>query len=201
MIAVQAPGYFLPINQLALIFHCGKVQWETQRNYIKQSYRNRAHITDANGEQALVVPVQHPVWQQSFSGIKFLDGNTWKKKQFKALKTAYNKSPFFEWAEPDLHLFFEKEFDYLVDLNRESFNLLCRWFGKKPEEVFSGPSDEIIFTESYPDKKSQWEYPQVFGERCGFRGNLSALDLFFNCGRAGNEYLEKRATELLMAHQ
>jgi hypothetical protein len=197
MIAVQAPGYFLPINQLALIFHCEKVHWQIQRYYLKQSYRNRAVITDANGEHALVVPVRHPVWQQSFSTVKFLEDPAWKKKQLKALKTAYNKSPFFEWAEPDLKIFFDKEFDSLVDLNLASFELLCRWFGKNPEEILHPREEEILLTEPFQEHSSRWDYHQVFGDKCGFRANLSALDLFFNCGRAGNEYLEKRANELL----
>jgi hypothetical protein len=201
MIAVQAPAYFLPVDQLALIFHCGKVHWQINDFYIKQSYRNRAIICDANGEHALVVPVQHPVWEQAFSSIKYVDGKDWKKKQLKALKTAYNKSPFYEWAEPDLLHFFEQEFNSLVALNFASFDLLCRWFGKKIEVVDSFSELEIVKTEALKRQASQVEYHQVFQERCGFRANLSALDLFFNCGRTGNDYLEKRANELLSSNQ
>lgn len=201
MIAVQAPGYFLPADHLSLIFFCGRVHWLTDEYYIKQSFRNRAIICDSNGDHALVVPVRHPVWEQAFSNIRFVEGKEWKKKQLKALKTAYNKSPFYEWAEPDLQQFFNRDFPSLVDMNLASFELLCRWFGKKIERVEILKDEKLIKTESIKSTSGKAAYHQVFQDRCGFRQNLSALDLFFNCGRNGIDYLERRAAELLASNQ
>jgi hypothetical protein len=33
------------------------------------------------------------------------------------------------------------------------------------------------------------KYPQVFDDKCGFRGNLSALDLLFNLGPEAEYFL------------
>lgn len=197
MIAVQAPGYFLPADHLSVIFHCGKVHWRTKDYYIKQSYRNRAVITDAGGEQVLVVPVSHPVWQIPLHQIKCVETKEWQKKQFKALKTAYRKSPFFEWAEPELEIFFAMNFENLIQLNLSTFELLCRWFGKKIEQVENLNEKDGIKSDAPTEHLPQYPYPQVFLDRCGFRPNLSALDLFFNCGREGNQWMENRAAQIL----
>jgi len=199
MIASLAPGYFLSADYLALIFYCGRVHWLQERKYIKQSYRNRTLIGDAGGVHTLVVPVEHPVWEIPYNKISIVQQNEWKKKHQKAIKTAYSNSPFYDWAEHDIIKLFSTPFRSLIELNEATFQLLCSWFGKKVEHVDNPFNEKIIFPEQLKSNMIVQSYQQVFVDKCGFQEGLSGVDLFLNCGREGNQWLQQRALQLVDA--
>jgi hypothetical protein len=177
----------------------GKIIFEKEDNYQKQTYRNRCYIYGANGKQLLTVPVIHTRGSGHRKTIEVKIDNSfdWQKLHLRSLQTAYRSSPFFEFYEDDLLPLFQKRFDFLTDLNLETDTLISELIGLEVSKEFTK-----VYSEEYHDDfrlfvnaKSKNEfhlkkYHQVFIEKHGFLSNLSILDLLFNEGTSALNYLE-----------
>ena len=111
----------------------GTVQWykrlcqpeqvwiERWESFQKQTLRNRCLIASANGVQALTVPVEHSAGNCLVKDVRISDHGNWRHLHWNALRSAYGKSPFFDYYEDDLHPFFENinpnRWAYLFDFN------------------------------------------------------------------------------------
>lgn len=209
-------SYFPPISYFSFIDKCGSCLIENNEHYIKQSYRNRMNIANANGIMALSVPVQGGT-KSNIKDITILNDNDWQKNHWNTLVSAYNHSPFFEFYEDDFAIFFTKKEKYLIDLNEKirfkifellDFDVKCKKTTSfiNPKDLIQGNKDTI---HNYKEKSSDYtldfrnsinpkkdttnfvskEYYQVFHEKFGFIKNLSILDLIFNCGPEAILYL------------
>lgn len=173
---------------------------DIHENYIKQTYRNRCELYSANGILLLTVPIvkkENP--HLPIKEIKIAYNIPWQKTHNRAIKSAYNSSPYFLYYIDAIYPFFEKHFTFLVDLNEAILNVLIKQ---------TSIATQIIYTESYIEncsadadyrnimnKKNQLinhcfiPYTQVFEKKNGFISNLSVLDLLFNVGPEFINYL------------
>jgi WbqC-like protein family len=168
--------------------------------YRKMSFRNRCMIAGTQGIISLSVPLEQGRNQQiPMNQVRISETENWQSRHFKSIRSAYNRSPFFDHYREELELIYQKQFEFLAD-----WNLYClKWV--KEKLVWE---TEIRFTESaipfqndgiadlrnsvLPKNFTEWNpvtYRQVFEERIGFLPNLSVLDLLFNCGPHGIELL------------
>ena len=185
-------AYLPPISFFTAIKSGGDVLIEQFDNYCKQTYRNRCIIATANGKQALTIPVvktYNP--KQLMKDVRISDHGEWRRQHWNALESAYMNSPFFMYYQDDFRPFYEKKYEFLIDFNTELTLLIMK---------LSGINNEIRLTESYTRKtddildlrhliepgknepENPKEYWQVFKQKYGFIGNLSAVDLLFNMG-------------------
>lgn len=156
--------------------------------YQKQTYRNRTVILSANGPLNLSIPVVRPHGKKSKTNqITFSDVENWKINHWKTLKSAYNRSPYFEFYMDSLKAVFFADYSTLFDFNfaltqylMDKIGITCQLIPVQNEREnmslthdFS-PKIEMAFT-PYP-------YLQTFTEKYGFVPNLSILDLLFNEG-------------------
>ena len=119
------PTYFPNIAHFVAILKADTLYFEVCDNYQKQSYRNRTEIYGANGKLALTVPVSYTQKnRQLYKDVKIANENNWQQQHLKSLKSAYSMSPFFEYYVDDLMSLFEKKFDYILDFNLSSFEVL-----------------------------------------------------------------------------
>jgi hypothetical protein len=176
-----------------------KIAFEMEDNFQKQTNRNRMYIYSPNGIQLLNIPVKHTNEKhQKYKDIRIENNSSWQKNHFKSLETAYSASPFFEYFVADLSPFFEKKHTFLMDLNLEAFGLVNDALGldfniEKTTEYFSEVTNYTDFRSLADGKKDTTKleiYTQVFNEKHGFLNNLSILDLLFNEGRYGVDYLK-----------
>jgi hypothetical protein len=164
------------------------------------SFRNRCLIAGAQGIISLSVPLQKGRNQQlSMNEVRISDTEIWQSRHFKSIRSAYNRSPFFDFYQDELAAIFQRPFELLVD-----WNLCCLEWVKEKLAWHAG----IRFTETaipyqshditdlrnrvLPKNFMEWtpvKYRQVFEERTGFFPNLSILDLLFNCGPQSLELL------------
>lgn len=171
---------------------------EQYDNYIKQTYRNRCRITGPNGLHTLSIPVKRIKGVKSpFREVRVDYDMPWNKIHWKSLVAAYAASPFFEFFSDDLHPFYEKRFEFLVDLNLELLEKTLQMMGMdiplkmtRNFQAITGEKDPRYFIHPKLDTRvsdphffSQ-VYHQVFKEKHGFQPNLSILDLLFNEGPA-----------------
>lgn len=173
------------------------VYLEACENYQKQSYRNRCRFFSANGVESLNVPVIHEngTFKRPIRLIKVDYSLPWVLKTKRAISSAYESSPFFEYYKDDVFNIIEAGHETLWELNLS----LIEFFFKK-----LGIEAVIRFTETYvkegedtygkdyrslihPKKKNsilqdlniEKPYFQVFSRKYGFQSDLSIMDLLF----------------------
>ena len=194
------PGYFPNILTMAVVAQ-HQVTWEVWDNFQKQTYRNRCYIATDQGPLMLNIPIQHvggATGRQAFRDVRIENRHPWQRNHWRSLATAYRSAPFFEFFETDLRPLFEKPFSFLLDLNLETTESLCRLLGlpfptartasfeKQPTHL-ADARGLILAKGGRPVQIPQ--YPQVFQERHGFLHNLSTLDLLINEGPSAKAYL------------
>ncbi|WP_179316993.1 WbqC family protein [Winogradskyella undariae] len=195
------PTCFPNVAQFLTIVNSDTVYFEVSDNYQKQSYRNRVEIYGANGKLALTVPVNYSQKnRQLYKDVKIANEEQWQPLLLKSLQSAYSMSPFFEYYIDDLMPLFETKFNYILDYNLKSFEVVanCIQLDIKPEfttDFEKNPVDKTDFrklVKRNAEVKSLQPYTQVFTEKHGFIPNLSILDLLFNEGPNTELYLKRQ---------
>lgn len=202
MKSLLLPTYFPSISHFVAIAQSDKIVFEMEDNFQKQTNRNRTYIYSPNGIQLLNIPVKHSKeTHQKTKDVKIETDFDWQKQHFKSLEAAYRSSPFFEYFEDDIYPIFEKKYTFLMDLNLEVMNIVCKCLRMKLEyttttEYFHEAEADVMdfrFLANGKKDNSQFEfYPQVFQEKAGFLNNLNILDLLFNEGKFAMDYLKSQ---------
>ena len=197
--------YLAPIVYYSHLYKAGNALIETNDNYRKQSYRNRCNIAGANGILSLSIPVEKPsAMKCKMKDVRIADQGNWRHLHWNAILSAYNSTPYFQYYAEDLHPFFEKRFDFLLDFNEQLRQLICRLIGIETAVAYTS---EYVETHApnvcdlretiHPKKKSdgvtpvyyQPVYYQVFAGKNGFIPNLSIIDLLCNMGNESRLFL------------
>jgi hypothetical protein len=187
---VISTAYLAPINYYYFLNNASEILLEQHEYYEKQSYRNRCKILSANGVMDLSIPVEKS-GKMFIRDIRISEHDSWQTNHWRAIESAYNSSPFFEYYSDDIRPFYEKKWNFLWDFN---FEIQQRMMGLFEIET------EVKFSETYishykditdyrslihPKKESpihSKSYYQVFEQKFGFSPNLSCIDLLFNMG-------------------
>lgn len=196
------PSYFPSIEQMAAVAQAGKVVFEVEDNYQKQTYRNRMFIAHSNGKLLLNIPIKHNKTGKRQKSIDVVVENDfpWQEQHWKSLQSAYRTSPFFEYYEDDLRHLFTEAVEGLMAHNLKIFDLLCELIGidvKISQTTSFEQNPEItdlrILVNAKRTSPFQAEtYTQVHEANHPFLENLSVLDLLFNEGPNALSYLERQ---------
>ena len=210
--ALLQTTYFGPIQWYQKLYRYDHCLIEQYDSYQKQTYRNRCVIATANGPQALTVPVEGTNEKCLVKDLRISDHNNWRRIHWNALLSAYSESPFFDYYADDIHPFFEKKYDFLIDFNEAIRQKVCELMDihpnveytqsflspltSNPSPITHHPSPLIDFREvinaKHPQADADFQpqrYWQVFEGKHGFQANLSILDLLFNMGPESIFYL------------
>jgi len=185
-----------PVNYFARLISESEIILEQFDNYTKQTYRNRCRIMGSNGVLTLSIPVKKKRGVKNLLRDIRIDYDTpWNKIHWRSLEASYAASPYFEYVKDDLVEFYDRKYDFLLDLNALLMDRTLQSLGLNIPISFSKAFSEISDTEDPryfihpkmdlakidPDFIPR-EYHQVFSDRQGFQSNLSILDLLFNEG-------------------
>lgn len=196
------PSYFPSISHFVAIANAGKVTFEMDDNFQKQTNRNRMFIYSPNGIQLLNIPIKHTKEaHQKTRDVRLETAFDWQKQHFKSLEAAYRTSPFFEYFEDELLPIFQKKHTFLMDLNFQAMEIVSKCLRldftyDETSEYFhetEGKTDLRHLINGKKDPSVFESYTQVFGEKHGYLNNLSILDLLFNEGRYALDYLKKQS--------
>jgi hypothetical protein len=195
------PTYFPNVAHFVAIAKAEEVTFETEDNFLKQTYRSRTYIYAANGKLLLNIPVIHTQKnRQKYRDVKISQETNWQDLHWKSLLSAYKTSPFFEYYEDDLEPLFKTKSTFILDFNLKCFETICDclqievdYF--KTESYQKNVENNIDFrflVNAKTEEPSFEPYTQVFDTKHGFLNNLSILDLLFNEGPNTLNYLESQ---------
>jgi len=154
---ILSTAYLPPVDYFRAMITYGGYTMERFENYQKQSYRNRCHIYSANGAIPLIVPIirtekgqQHSgssggqyglQYKQLITEVKIDYSKQWQKQHWRAIHSAYKSTPFFDYYQDDIYLFFSsiKE-ERLFDLNSKLVSVILNILGLPAE---------LNYTQSY----------------------------------------------------
>lgn len=199
-------AYLPPVQYISKFLQYQTILIETEENFLKQSYRNRAIILAANGPESLVIPVaKGRDAKQKIKDLQISYDSQWQHIHWQAIVSAYHSSPFFEILDDDFSPFFHKKFKFLFDFNLQILQVILDILEISPEIKFTTEFEKIPDTclnsreaihpkpqKACPDPDfAPVPYAQVFEDKFDFIPNLSIADLIFNCGPESYEILLK----------
>src|SRR6056300_14682 len=159
-------------------------QIDLGENWVKQSLRSRYDLVGPNGPISLSVPTIKST-RGRLVDVEISYVQDWVTQHIRSVRTAYNRSPFYDFYGPEYEALLESRPTTLVDLNRSALS----WLMKRLEI-----SGELDFSETYLGEHDNWQqssdaYHQVFDQRHGFIARLSALDTLFNLGPEASQLI------------
>jgi len=197
------PTYFPNIATFATLVQ-NDICWEVEDNYQKQTYRNRCYIATDHGKHPLSIPIKHVggnQGRQKYKDVKIENADYWQRQHWRTLQTAYRTSPFFEFYEDDIAPLFENKFDFLMDFNLKTIELVCdclqiempktksQSYELEPKNIHDS---RFLVKCKNETQFNQEGYVQVFEGRHDFVKNASVLDLLFNEGTNTLSYLKNQ---------
>jgi hypothetical protein len=198
---------YLPgILYFSLLESADEIIIDQNENYVRQTYRNRAEILGSNGVINLAVPVERGRSKQLIKETTVDNTSNWQKVHWRGIRSAYGKSPFFEYYADQLAPTYEKRYQYLVDINHDLMSCLVKMTGLDVQWSYSegyidAESIEIQDYRSainpknrgeYRGKLSTQVYPQVFGSK--FVQGMSLIDLLCCEGPSAGLMIRKMAS-------
>ena len=187
-------AHYLPTVQYCS--HLAKTEvayLEARENFQKSTYRNRCVIAGANGPLTLSIPLASGKNEQMpIREVRISTDTDWNRRHWQAIRSAYGRSPYFEFYADELAPLYERPATFLFDWNRQLTQFLIESF-RLPVELRLTEEFHPLGAETFddlrgvihpkphrirrPDDFTARPYTQVFSERFGFQSNLSALDL------------------------
>lgn len=199
--------YFPPVTFFTTSLEETYLYLDIYEIYRKMSFRNRCIITGAQGIISLSVPLENGRNQHiPMQEVRISNTGKWQSHHFKSIRSAYNRSPFFDFYQDELSGIFEQPFELLMDWNISCLAWVIKKLNRGQELRYTnsaipyqGESIEDHRNIVLPKNYMNWspvQYRQVFEERTGFLPNLSILDLLFNSGPGAYELLRSSSVRV-----
>ncbi|TXF88395.1 WbqC family protein [Neolewinella aurantiaca] len=179
-------AYFPPAHWLTGARDAGAWLVEGHENYQKGGQRNRCLIAGPNGTQTLSVPLEKGKHNRKpVREVRISYRNDWWREHEQSIRTAYGRSPFYEYYAEEIFAVPRSHPETLWELNQQITSTIVRllqW------PVLPETTEDFIFPDT-PGYQRPGElpaglspYPQVFTDRHGYLARLSVLDALFCLG-------------------
>jgi hypothetical protein len=195
---IQETQIFGPIGIFAHYLNKNEIIVEKHENYQKRSFRNRYDILTTNGVLRLTIPLcKGKNNKMPITEVKIAYDDNWVDIHLQTLRSAYGKSPYFEFYFDGLEKIFAKKRCLLFDFNMECMSFIFSKL-KLTKKISTSNSYEPQYDNLVDLRNKKWDdsqdhssYVQVWEDKFGFTPNLSILDLLFCMGPESISYLRK----------
>ena len=123
-------GYFGMIDIADVFVFYDDVQFSNQ------SWQQRNRIKTNNGVVWLTVPVLKN-FGQKINEVKINNSTNWRKKHLKTIKYSYSKAPYFKDYKDIFEEIYDKEWEYLCELDIHIIKTISEILGLKTKFILS----------------------------------------------------------------
>jgi hypothetical protein len=199
-------SYWPNLHYFFYVLNASIINIEQFDNYSKQSYRNRTQILSANGILNLSIPIKKNKSEKVVNSIEISYKEDWQKNHWRAITSAYKNSPYFDFFEEDLKVFYSNKYNLLIDYNTDQLKFIIKVLKQKKNiqltKQYESNPDSVIdlrtiihpkqsyLSDKLVANKLDQSYYQTFENKISFTPNLSILDLLFNKGLHTIDYLK-----------
>ena len=195
--------YFPSVSYYSILYNYSNITFDQYENYQKMSFRNRMIVGTSNGPLELSIPLERGRNQRRpVNEVRIANRYKWQAHHWKALESAYNRSPWFEFYKDSLGVLFAGKFEFLCDWDMAciawSLNQLKWPLKLGMSAAFTGDYDPKKWVDFrgrlLPKNYQDFPFPiyrQVFEDKLGFLPNLSILDLLFCKGNEAGDLLSR----------
>ena len=199
--------YFPPVTLLKMSIEILNINFDVYEPWRKMSFRNRCVVVGGNGPINLSIPVVDGREQKKLLREVVIDnGKPWQSQHWKTITSCYNRSPWFDFFEPELSSMYRQPVELLHDWNKMCFEWAIAKLGLpiRVEHMQKNNNDQpepdwVDWRNKLTPKTLQTRFPnpvryhQVFEDRIGFIPHLSVLDLLFCEGKNARRILSAGA--------
>lgn len=199
MIVVESQ-YFPSLEFFSLIKNESEILIDGHEHFVKQTFRNRCYILAADKVLPLSIPLIGVNKKILTKDIKIDFIQKWQNQHWRAIRSAYSKSPYFEYYADYVHDIIYTNHTFLIDLNHDILTFCQRVlefdfkinYSNEYVEPHNGTLNDmrsiIHPKKSFEDRKIHipQPYTQTFGSK--FVSNLSIIDLIFCMGPESQNY-------------
>lgn len=108
---------------------------EVMESFEKQTFRNRCLIFSRQGELIrLSIPVEKAERKQLTRDVKISYQTKWQHQHWMALRSSYERTPYFLYYEDYIRPMYEKQITYLIDWNEELIEILSGLLVNNPNQ-------------------------------------------------------------------
>lgn len=152
---VLPTAYMAPEAWYKALFEAEDVQIEVHESFVKQTYRNRCLIHDAQGNAiTLTVPVLKVEHKQLTRDVQISYQQHWQHQHWMALRSAYGKSPYWDYYADFFTPFYTRETKWLLDLNEGLHEVILRLLHNNPNEPLARLAHTTTFMQA--DLEQYW---------------------------------------------
>lgn len=183
--------YFGTIHYFQTISKQSVISFDTSAPFTKMNFKNRTIIATAQGPLTLSIPLIGGRTQRiPINECCIAYDAPWQAQHFKAIKTSYQRAPFFEYYEEGIEKLFENKPEKLIDF----LHLVHIWIRNQLKGKWEIEQESLVLNQdkfkyfdhflpkNYHSILNPIRYQQVFEDKTGFLPNLSILDLLFCTG-------------------
>jgi len=185
MTPVFPTTYFGSVLYFQKLAQHQKVLIETKEHFPKQSYRNRCDIVSADGILSLSIPVKKDQGSKTpTENVRLADNENWRARHWRAIKTAYQSAPFFDYYGIEVYDLLFSDSCLLLDFNENITRRILQWLDLPIEpgrtDVFlpiqKNDPREVLVDKNRNNDPVECPYIQVFPGNSNFTPNISILD-------------------------
>lgn len=125
--SIHQPQFMPWLGYFNKIFRAHDFVFLDNVQYKKNEWQNRNRIKASAGPQWLTAPNTYK-FPQKINEVRINNAENWRHKHLQALVTNYSKAPYFKKYMPAFEEFYSREWEFLVDLNIASVQLLLKLF-------------------------------------------------------------------------
>jgi len=206
MLAIRPPEYFPGLRYMALVQHVDCFVLADTLAYRRQSFQNRARLRNPQGWQWITVPLEAHQRDRPIHEVAINRNDPWKGKHWRAFQYNYRSTPYFEYFEPQVEPFFQREWATLGGLTSTSVELLHELMGLSTqlvrasnlggapdtvESILEAVDEQTLVTDPASAERGaaagtahtfHFDAPTYHQNFEGFEPGMSTSDLLFNYG-------------------